>query len=91
MGGAVALLEWIALAIHSRRATADVVIKGLNRWEQEHGTPTRIFSDGGRACRGLQVQQWCMKRGIEHILMPPFHHSSLGLVERFNQTLLGRL
>ena len=62
--------------------------EGLNRWERQHGRPKVVCSDAAQANRSKAIQEWGRLRDVELEVSPPFHHASLGLVERFNQTLL---
>ena len=65
--------------------------EGLNRWERQHGHPRVVCSDAAHANRSKAIQEWGRMRDVKLEVSPPFHHASLGLVERFNQTLLHRI
>ena len=64
---------------------------GLEKWIRARGTPSVICSDVSQATQSKDLQLWCAGKGVTHEYSPPYHHASLGFVERFNQTLLNRL
>ena len=55
------------------------------------GTPSVLCSDVCKAMQSRELQRWCMQEGVTQEYSPPYHHASIGFVERFNQTLLNRL
>ena len=58
---------------------------------QEHGTPSILCSDVCKATQYKELEKWCAQEGVTQEYSPPYHHASIGFVERFNQTLLNRL
>ena len=69
---------------------AKEVGKGLNKWVAMHGRLEVICADASKTNQSEQVRQWCQRRGVGIEYSPPYHHESIGFVERFNQTLLNR-
>ena len=67
------------------------IVGGLKRWVQGKGVPSVICSDVCKATRSKELQRWCIEAGVKQKYSPPYHHASIGFVERFNQTLLNRL
>ena len=69
------------------------IVRGVREWMMTGGggrllfcvlafaRPCSLKSCGSGACGGAVIQEYS----------PPYHHSSIGFVERFNQTLLKRL
>ena len=77
---------WMVKGIGARE-----VGEGLNRWERQHGRLRVVCSDTVQANRSKAIQEWGRMRDVKLEVSPPFHHASLGLVERFNQTLLHQI
>ena len=50
-----------------------------------------LCADVVQVTRSRELKAWCQDREILQEFSPPYHHSSIGFVERFNQTLLNRL
>ena len=65
--------------------------RGWKKWVQIQGTPSILCSDVCKATQSNELRRWCEKEGVKQEYSPPYHHSSIGFVERFNQTLLNRL
>ena len=64
---------------------------GLKKWTATQGTPSILCSDVCKATQSKELQRWCVQEGVTQEYSPPYHHASIGFVERFNQTLLNRL
>lgn len=67
------------------------IILGLDQWVRDRGVPRVLCVDFAQATRSHELKKWCQERGITQEFSPPYHHSSIGFVECFNQTLLNRL
>jgi len=67
------------------------VIQCLERWTQRQGPVLRLVSDGASYNQSHVMAQWCRAAGVEQIFTPPHSHKSLGLVERYQRTLVDRL
>ena len=63
---------------------------GLNQWEKKYGRPRIICANASSINQSEHVKIWCKQRGVQIEFSPPYHHGSIGVVERFNQTLLNR-
>ena len=63
---------------------AQAIGDGLNRWEKQYGRPKVICSDAAQTNRSRMLKEWGDRRGVKLEFSPPFHHASLGFVERFN-------
>ena len=79
------------MAVACSSCKTEVVLPVLEKWMNHRGKPRRIFSDQGTHFTSFQFADWCIKRGVEKILTAPDVHKSVGLNERANQTLIGRL
>jgi len=67
------------------------IVRGLKRWAATQGVPSILCSDVCKATQSKELQGWCLQEGVTQEYSPPYHHASIGFVERFNQTLLNRL
>ena len=74
-----------------RGAGSREIIRGLEWWVRSRGCPQVLCADVAQATRSRELKNWCKDRGVRQEFSPPYHHSSIGFVERFNQTLLNRL
>ena len=66
------------------------ILEGLRQWVRDKGKPSVVCSDVCKATQSRDLQQWCDRERVVHEYSPPYHHASIGFVERFNQTLLNR-
>ena len=67
------------------------IVRGLEKWVATQGVPSIVCSDVCKATQSKELQGWCGRRGLTQEYSPPYHHASIGFVERFNQTLLNHL
>ena len=67
------------------------IVRGLKKWTATQGTPSILCSDVCKATQSKELRRWCVQEGVTQEYSPPYHHASIGFVERFNQTLLNRL
>ena len=67
------------------------IVQGLKKWTATQGRPSILCSDVCKATQSKELQRWCVQEGVTQEYSPPYHHASIGFVERFNQTLLNRL
>ena len=64
---------------------------GSEKMGANTGAPSVLCSDVCKATQSKELQRWCAQEGVTQEYSPPYHHASIGFVERFNQTLLNRL
>ena len=67
------------------------VIKGIQDWMFWHGSMARLVSDNAAYFSSEELRLWCAGKGIEQVFIAPHRHESVGLVERYQQTLVDRL
>ena len=68
--------------------TATATIKQLVRCMfAQHGIPETVVSDNGPQFTSDEFTQFCLRNGIHHVLVTPYHPSSNGLVERAVRTI----
>ena len=67
------------------------IIIGLEHWVRVRGRPKILCADVAQATWSREFRAWCKEKGILQEFSPPYHHSSIGFVEHFNQTLLNQL
>lgn len=84
------LTRW-SMAVACRSCKTEVVLPILDSWVRQRGKPQRIFTDQGTHFTSFQFTNWCVKRGIDRFIAASDMHKSVGLNERVNQTLIGRL
>ena len=78
-------------AIAFRNARSREIIVGLEHWVKGRGDPRVLCADVAQATRSQELRNWCKGRNVSQEFSPPYHHASIGFVDRFNQTLLTRL
>ena len=67
------------------------VIEGLTKWSDTYGQPERLLCDPASYHKSKLLKKWCSDRNIKLLHNAPGAHKSNGLVERLNQTLVGRI
>jgi len=75
----------------TRKIDGDVVVRCLEHWKQSRGPIGKLVSDGASYNQSVRVQEWCRQAGVDQVFSPPHSHKSLGLVERYQRTLLDRI
>lgn len=66
------------------KAMTDIIKKAPNK-------PKKIISDNGREFQNRQLQTVMARLGVVWDFASPYHHKSMGLVERANQTLWNKI
>ena len=84
------LTRWCSLGL-SPKADSQTVITGLELWTTHYGRPARLLCDPASYHKSRCLRQWCMAKNIQLVHTAPGSHKSTGLVERLNQTLIGRI
>ena len=67
------------------------VIKGVQEWMFRYGSVVKLVSDNAAYFTSEELKRWCASKGIEQVFIAPHRHESVGLVERYQQTLIDRL
>ena len=75
----------------SKDISSKVIISLLKDWVEQKGLFTTLVTDGAMYNQSKEIEAWCSTRGIQQAFSPPHSHKSLGLVERFQRTLLDRM
>lgn len=65
--------------------------RGIQKWIDEYGRPERILCDRASYFQSSKFQQWAAEHGFVVVLTAPHAHHSNGLLERYNQSLIGRI
>ena len=68
-------------------ATTAATVEKLRQSFSTHGLPESIVSDNGPCFASYEFDNFCIRNGIRHILIPPYHPASNGQAERAVQTL----
>ena len=67
------------------------VIKALRRWIRHHGQIHVLMTDNAAYYTSAELAEWCGENRIEHGFIAPYRHQSVGIVERYHQTLIDRI
>ena len=78
--------KWIDIYA-TKSSTSSATIELLQRSFASFGLPETIVSDNATAFTSSEFSDFLKKNRIRHILTPPYHPASNGLVERSVQTL----
>ena len=78
--------KWIEAKLMST-TTATATIEQLRCMFAQHGIPETVVSDNGPQFTSDEFTQFCLRNGIHHVLVTPYHPSSNGLAERAVQTI----
>ena len=73
------------------RASADNILKFLQKYVLLHGIPRSIRLDQARCQTGNQIKAFCSQKNIQLFEAPIHDHRAIGLVERLIQTIKNRL
>ena len=75
------------LEIHpTNTSTSSATMELLQKSFASLGLPEVLVSDNGTAFKSSEFSEFLKKNGIRHLLTPPYHLASNGLVERSMQT-----
>ena len=80
----------VAHAKVSRVENAGALIRTLQEWVTLHGPFKVLVLDNASYNSGLAVIRKSQEWGFECIYPPPYRHEAMGLVERFNATIVDR-
>ena len=80
----------VAHAKVSRIEDAGALIRALLEWKTRHGPFKVLVLDNASYNSGSAVVQKSQEWGFECIYPPPYRHEAMGLVERFNATIVDR-
>ena len=78
-------------AMKLRDVTAASILRALQQWVRRNGLFSILVTDNAAYYAAADVQDWCSTNGIEHKFIAPYRHQSVGLVERYHQTLINRV
>ena len=81
-------LTRFAILKASRDTKSTGVVRFLNEFVMQYGTPRKIVTERGTFFTSKQFKDACQRHGISHTLNSPQHLQANGMVERLNATLL---
>lgn len=68
-------------------ATNETVVSFLHNLITDHGCPTEIITDRGKAFLAKAVEDFCRKHKIVRLITTPYHPQTNGMVERMHAML----
>jgi transposase InsO family protein len=73
-----------------RKEHAEKCIKDfVRKRERQTGRKIQCFwNDGGGEYVNKNIEKFYSENGIDHIIVPPYHHETNGIGERYNRTLI---
>jgi transposase InsO family protein len=73
-----------------RQEDAEKFIKDfVRKRERQTGRKIKCFwDDGGGEYVNTTVEKFYSENGIDHIIIPPYHHETNGIGKRYNRTLI---
>ncbi|MGL4850996.1 MAG: reverse transcriptase domain-containing protein [Clostridium sp.] len=83
--------KWVETRVIENKSAAEIVRAIKELILDRHGTPERILSDNGLEFGNKQIQQLAEGYGFTWVYSSPYHHQTVGAVERVNQTLMRKL
>ena len=79
------------MACSSRVETSGALLAALGKWRALHGPFSVLVLDNATYNSSVAVVHKGQEWGFELIYPPPYRHEAMGLVERFNYTIVDRL
>ena len=81
----------VALVWTSRKEDTQALIRALSQWRARHGPFKVLVLDNANYNSSYAIVRKGEEWGFELIYPPPYRHEAMGLVERFNATIVDRL
>ena len=78
--------KWPEVIGPMKTTTADSTINAMRNIFARYGLPTQVVSDNGPPFQSAEYEEFLRQNGIQRIFVSPYHPSSNGLAERFEQT-----
>ncbi|PIO68719.1 integrase core domain protein [Teladorsagia circumcincta] len=72
--------------VQMKSTTVEKTMEKLKDIFSIHGLPEQMVVDNGPQLIAKDFKEYCIRRNIELISIPPYHHNSNGEAERFVQT-----
>ncbi|KAF9763576.1 Transposon Tf2-6 polyprotein [Nosema granulosis] len=83
--------KWLETRILENKSSLTLVEAIKKTILNKHGTPSRILSDNGLEFGNKHVQKLAEEYGFEWAFSSPYHHQTVGAIERVNQSLMSRI
>lgn len=87
----VCVIDHLTRWAHARPvvdSTAKTVIKMLDEWIREWGTPQWVMTNGASNFHSEKVRHWATRKNIELLRAPAHHNRANGIVEKFQRSLI---
>ncbi|KAI4293213.1 hypothetical protein PAPHI01_2487 [Pancytospora philotis] len=83
--------KWVEARTLNEKSAIEVK-KAIESIVQAIGAfPKRVLTDNGTEFRNAEVKEWAKRAGVHWEYSSPYHHETVGLVERTNQTLWNKV
>ena len=78
-------------AMRMRDTSTASVLRAFQHWIQKNGPFTVLVTDNAAYYASEEMARWCESKEVAHKFIAPYRHQSVGLVERYHQTLINRI
>lgn len=84
-------LSRLGYATECNEASSKIAIRELKNWISQRGVPSQLLIDCATYFCGTQFESFCRELQIQLFHTAAHNHKSNGMIERYNQSLLGRI
>ena len=67
------------------------IMGALQHWIQKNGPFQVLVTDNAAYYVSVELAGWCEDYVLEHKFIAPYRHQSVGMAERYHQTLINRI
>ena len=78
-------------AMQMRDTSTASILRAFQHWIRKNGIFTVLVTDNATYYACEEMASWCEANGVDHKFIAPYRHQSVGLVERYHQTLINRI
>ena len=74
-----------------RNVSTVSILSALQQWIRKNGPFRVLVTDNAAYYASEELAGWCDGHYVEHKFIAPYRHQSVGMVERYHQTLINRI
>ena len=78
-------------AMRMRDTSITTILRVFQHCIRKNGLFTVLVTDNAAYYASEETASWCKSNGVDHKFIAPYRHQSVGLVERYHQTLVNRI